>query len=350
MKVFLKEIDTMPSSKPNSETNNEQKTSETKEQTTPEKPKLTLGMFFDPSQPWVLVKGGSFLNLFDFVPHHYRHGPWSMPALLGLPTLMYLLAVGAIWVDQEKPAEGWWTDDMLTLSYEAYTWEWYYTVSAFGWMTYICWNVYAKSPLHGSAWISFTLWSWTLMTLRHGLCVLAPFVVSSGESSMVILLAEMLRFPCLLSASMTFFIWNFVLFPVILVFFIRDATKRWQFFGYMTNFRLTQLHFFNIWFAVSNGALISPMRTLHLGDLVVAVTMIVVYMCWYYFVLDRLGIHLYPIFTPRSSFVVLAWGLILVVCVGGYHFWKNVLESLISADGDGGLIHNSFYLLGYALN
>ena len=323
------------------------------------KPSISLWDFLDPNKPWILVSGGSFMDFFDFVPLHYRHGPWSLSALWGFPTLLYILAFGFIWVDGQKPRNGWYAtfSSSSSLQYEPYTEEWYYTLGAFCWMVFICWNTWTKSPIGKAAWISFTLWSWTINTVRHGLCVLAPFVKEeSFGSRLVPLVKEILRFPCLLSASMTFGVWNFLLFPAILFVFIKNAKQRRTFFGYFTNFRLTQLHFFNIWFAVSNTVLVPPLRPLHYGDLIMAAIMMIVYMFWYYMVLDRIGIHLYPIFTPRSALVPLSWVLIVVLCLGGYHFWKNVIDALLvagSVDGGenkSGLIRNLGHLMAYFRN
>jgi hypothetical protein len=271
----------------------------------------------NPNKPWVLTDNGSFLGFFDFIPEHYRHGPWSLSAMLFLATILYLLVLAATWLSLQA---GWWEQFSLAdSSYQAFTNEWYYTLVAFVWMMYVAWNVYTQSPLRAAAWISFTLWSWTIVTIRHGLLLMAPWLPS------VRLWTEVLRFPALLSASLTTIIWNFVLFPVIIIWFMKDAEQRRTFIGYFTNFRLTQLHVFNLFFAVANCALVTPTRPLHMGDLGATAVLIVVYMIWYYFVLDRLGIHLYPIFSPRTPLVVFSWMLIIGACSGGYHFWKGIL-------------------------
>jgi hypothetical protein len=284
----------------------------------------SLWDFVDPSQPWVLYDQGSFLGIFDFIPAHYRFGPWSLSASLFLACLLYSLLLAAALLNIEAPETGWLEQFAISEdeSYQAFTLEWYYTLAAFLWMLYICWNVYAKSPLSTAAWMSFTLWSWTIVTIRHGLCVVAPFLSS------VRFLTEVLRFPALLSASITTGIWNLILFPAIVIVFLKDAQQRRTFIGYVTNFRLTQLHVFNLLFAVMNGAYVAPKRPLHLGDLAAGAILLVVYIWWYYGVLDRLGIHLYPIFSPRTPLVILSWSLIVAACIGGYHFWKGVLEEV----------------------
>jgi len=203
--------------------------------------------------------------------------------------------------------------------YQPYTTAWYATFAIFCWMAFICWDVMYRSPMGKTAWISFTLWSWTTVTIRHGLLVLAPWLSS------VRVPAEILRFPGLLSASVTTGVWNFVLFPAIALFYIKDAEQRKNFIGYFTNFRLTQLHVFNIFFAVANGAVLEPRRHLHLGDFAAGVVMVVTYMLFYFCILDRLGIHLYPIFSPRTPIAIPSLLLVIGACVGGFNFWKGIL-------------------------
>jgi hypothetical protein len=203
--------------------------------------------------------------------------------------------------------------------YQPFTTAWYTHVTVFLWMTFICWNVLYLSPMGKGAWISFTLWSWTTVTLRHGLLVVAPWLTSARVP------AEILRFPGLLSATITTVVWNFVLFPAITFFYIKDVEQRQKFISYFTNFRLTQLHVFNIFFAVTNGAILEPLRPLHLGDFAAAVTMLVIYMMFYFCILDRLGIHIYPIFSPRTPIAIPSLLLVVGACVGGFSFWRGML-------------------------
>lgn len=277
---------------------------------------------FDTSKSWVLVENGSLCGLFDLVPVKFRVGPWNYFAMLYLAVILYMLALGATWTQLHKPAGGWLNEFQPVEPYKVFTNSWYYNFFTYIWMVYVAWHVWKKGALGGSAWISYTLQSWTVITVRHGLCALAPF-----SPPFVTILAEVLRFPALITASVTFFIWNFILAPVLLLGFIKDNEKRRQFLGYFTNFRLTQLHVFNIVFAVANGAFVYPIRQLHMGDFFIAAAMAILYMIWYYFVLDRFGVHLYPIFSPRSLLVILSWNLLVASYFGGYWFWKTVLAA-----------------------
>jgi hypothetical protein len=142
------------------------------------------------------------------------------------------------------------------------------------------------------------------------------------------MVAEILRFPGLLSATITTIVWNVILFPAILLFYIKDNEQRKKWFQYFTNFRLTQLHVFNALFAYTNGVLLGPVRPLHLGDLASAVAMLTLYMLFYFGILDRLGVHLYPIFSPRTPISILSLLLIVVASVVGFNAWKTALPPL----------------------
>lgn len=285
---------------------------------------LSFWDFVDPSKPWVLGDGKvAFEGFSNFIPVHYRHGPWHVGTNLVLGALAYLLILAATWMRMNPPTEsGSWMSmyHIEDEQYEPFTNAWYAHFVVFLWMAYICWNVLFLSPMGKVAWITFTLWSWTTVTLRHGLLVLAPWVTSARVP------AEILRFPGLLSASIVTAVWNFVLFPAIALFYIKDAEQRKTFVSYFLNFRLTQLHVFNIIFAIANGVLLEPRRPLHLGDFAAAVTMLVLYMLFYFCVLDRLGVHIYPIFSPRTPIAIPSLLLVIGACVGGFNFWRGILS------------------------
>ena len=285
--------------------------------------KHSISDIFDTSKPWVLVDEGSFLGFFDFVPPKFRNGPWLSIPTSYLAGILYLLAVGALYVfTTQSPEEGWINLYKQIDAYEAFTPSWWYNLIGFLWTSFVSWNVLTASPLGAAAWASYTLQSWTYLTLRHGLCALAPFT-----PPLITVAAEILRFPVLITASVTFTIWNFVLAPIVVVVFVKDNEQRKKFIQYFTNFRLTQLHVFNILFATINGAFTVPTRSLHYGDLIVAGVLVVQYMVWYYSVLDRFGIHLYPIFSPRTYLSILSWNLILVSYFGGFWAWQRFLSS-----------------------
>lgn len=105
-------------------------------------------------------------------------------------------------------------EDSISENYEAFDrdWyltldrDWYLTLAGLCWMIFMCWNVYARGPKVRVAWVTFTRCSWTVVTIRYGLCVYGPFVPS------VRLASEIRRFPAIISATLVFFLWNFYYF------------------------------------------------------------------------------------------------------------------------------------------
>ena len=155
--------------------------------------------FVDPNKPWLLQdNNGSFLGYFDFVPIAYRRGPWNPVVTLTLIGVVGSLLYGAVWIHKSARNEGWISQfDIPAEAYTAFNRDWYLQLFMFAWMLFVCHNVMWKSPIGTAAWITYTLWSWTMVTVRVGLCVMAPFF------PWVRLLAEMLRFPALQSASLS---------------------------------------------------------------------------------------------------------------------------------------------------
>lgn len=49
----------------------------------------------------------------------------------------------------------------------------------------------------------------------------------------------------------------------------------------------------------------------------------------YMFVYDRIGVHLYPIFTPRKIWGVASWFLIVIFYLGGLSFCNWFMANLV---------------------
>jgi hypothetical protein len=318
------------------------------------KSQISIGTFLKPFEPpWILVDHGSLLGFFDYVPYKLRNGPWSTVALLVFSALMYAFALLSVWMFYLEPSskgsasgDAWVKQFLNNLDDDdngktnVWTMSWLYNLAGFVWTVSVSWNTYHKSPIGGYAFTTFTFWSWMLISLRHGLCAMVPFfettkgdnTTNNNESSVVLYMVEMLRFPVLSTATIVFVVWNFILMPVIL-FLVKDSEKRRALLGYFFNRRLLQVHVGNIFAATLNGALVGPRRLrLGFGDLYISLSITVVYMIWYYFVLDRVGVHFYPIFSPRTPWVVAAWGMIFLGYIGAYSLWNSILGALAAND------------------
>ena len=211
---------------------------------------------------------------------------------------------------------------------EAFSTFWFYNCINFLWMA----GVLAASLIQSKAGVSiimtYTVQSWIVITARHGLTALAPFL-PKGHS--LLFLNEFLRFHSLITATVTFVVWNFMIAPVIYFKFMETPKKKQGFLTFMLSFRLVQLHGFNIVFAVLNSVIISPRKFTSL-DLWVSMSYAVVYSLFYLCILDRLGIHLYPVFSPRSKYFTITWTFAYGCYVIGYYFWNKVVDEYMLVD------------------
>jgi hypothetical protein len=317
---------------------------------------------------WVVVPNGSFHGYFDWIPIHLRIGPWSTTALLYatflwcstiLITLYYhyyyftpvtgdsfcllnnnhtsSISSGCDMEEQQslvvhRVVRRYWVeqyDVILQTSPILYrSWSWWYHTMGSIWMIYICYTILLHSPLSYRAWITYTVQSWSLLTIRHILCALSCF----DRTSTLIILAEIIRFPCAVAHTITFVVWNFIIAPYVVFFALRhDLEKRRKFIQFCTNFRLFNLHGLNILFCIINVWLLNPTssqlrRTLEMTDLYIAGLSAILYFTWYLCILDRLGVHLYPIFSPRQSGVMICatWTGAIILYLISFQFWSYI--------------------------
>lgn len=270
-----------------------------------------VSIYFDRNREWVLVPNGSYMGYFDWIPISLRKGPWSPLAyvnligvgiVLGLSHWQYCYHSGRGSSDSPKDEES-----SLLISNELTTWSsaWFYNVIACLWMS----AVLARMLRVTSIFIlsTYTIQSWIAQILRHFLAVLLPLVQQYKCQSLVqpiAVLYRRLRFHVLFSASVTFLIWNFILFPYVsLVAFRNKPSQRQKFMRWNFSFHLQQIHLYNIAFAYLNTVVYDHLDhrvSMDTMDLWVASFCIWVYSLFYLLILDRFGIHLYPIFSPRS--------------------------------------------------
>ncbi|CAB9508426.1 expressed unknown protein [Seminavis robusta] len=274
---------------------------------------IELSDFFDVSKPWLLVQDGNYKGYFNNVPAVFRVGPWNIACCL------YLFAIIS-WVVFEcvccytNPPNVPPTD--YHSSFGTDTWQWWYNVAGFAWTFYVAAKV--KKDWGWSAWFLYTMQSWTLIIVRHGLSVLAPFVPAAAP------LNELLRFPMLLQTTITFVLWNFLLMPAI-TFTMKDPKKRSGFLKFCFGFLLSQLHIANLPLAVMNGVWGSPARELNQMDFCMALGLALQYIALYLFVLDRIGVHFYFVFSPRTPLAIIGWTTFLGCLFAGFAMFKNAL-------------------------
>jgi hypothetical protein len=181
--------------------------------------------------------------------------------------------------------------------------------------------IHAKVTLHSIAAfpISFTGWSWILLTLRAFFEFGSWLSISLGMKSLSTTLAVMgssIRLAVITNACVVFTIWNFLLLPIITFVSMPRGERRQRFLKFNFGFFMTNIHLLNFPLAVVNILCGNRIREFSSSDLWVSYAVVMCYSIVYFGIMDRLGLHFYPIFCPRSNFCVLS-----IVGVLGLYYW-----------------------------
>lgn len=116
-----------------------------------------------------------------------------------------------------------------------------------------------------------------------------------------------------------------VLVPVISA-HMPDALSRKKFGIFNRSFPLLNLHLLNL--PLCAIEFMACARCLTFFDLWVGLAVAFVYMMFYLNVLDRLGLHFYIVFTPRTVYCVFPYALVLGSYWGLYYGWNRVLSNI----------------------
>ncbi len=193
--------------------------------------------------------------------------------------------------------------------------------------------VYAKVNM-GSIWwlfISFTGWSWTLLTLRAGLefgaWVASSITFQNAIAMKLAVWGSSLRFVAVTNASIVCTIWNVVLLPVIYFVSLPPGEKRENFRKFNFGFFMTNIHVLNFPMAVVNTVYGTRVRVFTMSDLWVSYFVLGLYSILYFFVMDRIGLHFYPILCPRTAFCVVSIAGILGLKYHLFLKWNELISS-----------------------
>jgi hypothetical protein len=251
-------------------------------------------------------------GFFDFVPIHLRVGPWFILAPIFIVAFTYTLFTN-------MPNGSWPT---FTPSFPEPFSLYFYLDCAF-FVNNACVLYILLSKAGPGVLCTFTLWSWCILTFRclsSAVCSLYPGI------PLLPYLSEFFRFPALVAATLTTIVWNFVLAPIMYFAFFKTAKRRKEFILWNLQFTLQEIHTFNLPIAVTNAVLSTGGRMLQFDDLWSAFFVLFNYSMLYLFILDRLGVHLYPVFSPRSKFSVVAWSVVFCLYGTTWVYWNQVME------------------------
>lgn len=278
---------------------------------------------------WLIFdNNGSFNGWFDWLPLWMRVGYWSPVVIIAL----VLYYGGLIWW-RPRPLV---FESMISTSGAAEE-EVFgipksiaYDLCLFLWGIFVV--VYAKINM-GSIWwlfISFTGWSWSLLTLRAGLEFGAWATSSILEKNAVAMKlafwGSALRFAAVTNASIVCAVWNAILLPVIYFVSMPPGEKRENFRKFNFGFFMTNIHVLNFPMAVVNTVYGTRIRVFTVSDLWVGYFVLGLYSILYFFVMDRIGMHFYPILCPRTAFCVVSIAGILGLKYYLFLKWNELIS------------------------
>jgi len=178
------------------------------------------------------------------------------------------------------------------------------------------------------AWplLSFTMQSWSWMTLRH---VLGLVTMCSPKDSLLGKLATQMsegtRFLALAQNTITVCVWWGVLVPAI-TFFLKDAKKRSDFLKLQRDPLLVSVHLLNLPLAAAEHLLHPRLFTPY--DLWIGVTSALAYLGLYLRALDANGLHFYIILSPRTPLFPVSISALMLAYYGTFKGWNEVLKRL----------------------
>jgi hypothetical protein len=121
----------------------------------------------------------------------------------------------------------------------------------------------------------------------------------------------------------TWLVWWFVLFPGALAVFPPKA-KRW-FIEFNKTFGLVNIHLLNLPIAIGAASLVHKAHVFSHADLWLGLLIGVLYLAFYLAFLERKGVHLYIVLTPRSWLGLASYALIFGLYFGGWSAWNGVV-------------------------
>lgn len=260
---------------------------------------------------------GSYNGFFSWVPRYLRVGPAS--------PLAYAFIVAWLWaMCAYKPP----LDFEVALP-SLYSRPWWVHVLTVCWTLAITVRI-CRQPGGAGTLFAFTMWSWVLLMLRSGWLVLAPLIGADARWRLA-WAAEALRFPVAAGAWITFSVWNLLLFPLIGTFAFKEPAARKKFIVWCFSPNMASIHLCNLPLAAAGtmlGGRAGGVRALGEADLWAGLCVAACYAAVYLLLLDRLGVHLYPIFSPRTHACALAYSALLALYALTFRGFNALLPRL----------------------
>ena len=166
--------------------------------------------------------------------------------------------------------------------------------------------------------VTYTVTSWNLMAFR----LIFAYLSDAGLHSLRPV-ASFLKFPALVGCTITVFIWWSALVPLIAYLLRHNEKDQSIFLRFNLSFGLINLHLFNL--PITAVEFLWTSTPLTFFDLWCGYFVALLYCLFYLNVLDPLGLHFYIIFSPRTAFCALSFGLVIGAYYAFYVFWNSSL-------------------------
>eukprot|EP01043_Picozoa_sp_COSAG02_P011663 COSAG02_NODE_433_length_22435_cov_151.224078_18_plen_453_part_00 len=262
-----------------------------------------------PTEPWAPPAGP-----FEQLPRWMHVGKWSPAAYMFFSMIAVALSVLSAWALGEQQRE-------VMRAAVAHTAGATQGMGLANWLR-VAGGIWGSVVLLGMfktvGWwpmISYTMQSWLLLSVRL-LCSACAHLFTCAAWG-----AELLRYTALLQTTIVVVAWWLVICPAIML-SEQHPGKRRAFCKWNCSFALINVHLLNL--PVAGADFLSDPRALTLMDVWIVLVAAFIYIFFYTTILDRRGILLYFVFSPRTHFCWLVYTTAVVVMCGLLWFWAKL--------------------------
>ena len=247
------------------------------------------------------AKVTALLSFLKNVPISYREGPWH-PAATSVLVLLACFLLNSF-----NDAYNDYTYYVKPVGPEPQWLDMYRLVGGIYCALVTCVLVYSTGiwPL-----CSYTMTSWNLLTIRLLTSCSYFSNYTLFDAPIVTIISRIVKFPSLVGCSITVSVWWIVLVPLVYHLIGNDRAKRNGFSKFNSSFVLVNIHALNLPIILIEFLFTKMILTFF--DLWIGFFFAFIYVVFYLTVLDRNGIHLYIVFTPRTMGALITYPCVLL--------------------------------------
>jgi hypothetical protein len=108
---------------------------------------------------------------------------------------------------------------------------------------------------------------------------------------------------------------------------LKRERRRRSFVSWNFSFDMVNVHVLNLPLVLAGTVFGAGARPFEAADLHAGLCVALAYSLVYLFLLDRLGVHIYPMFSPRTHACAFTYTAIITLYFGVYNGWNLLLET-----------------------